>query len=1347
MAITIQDKISKAKSKRSQSLMSKINILWTRDGHTAPDIESQKDIDFFNCQQLFGKSGTETIDYDHVGVEGLIRCYYQISYLISGTVRNNIIRSNNYIIPSWCACSRANLETAANLVLSGNPQNSGFFVTNADEARKGTFNLSDSSFMSNRDSNPASHSGLLIDIMNAVVTLIGARSALGVKIFSGSQPAIGQIINSGTMLGERNTDVFCRIYIPAGHGYDRYDYMGSQSRGGNHIEFGPIDYSSVSGGGGTEGEPIESYTDIVLVYKNGVQTTYDSITSHSGDRFVELNAVVSDTDKITVVVSHQNPALTPTSAVYQYGDGAYDSKGQTISGPSYQADPYKWDSGWTYALDNLKGKFSELISWIEKTKVADFSYFVNPNVIPGKTTNWSLQDGWIAKLNAGISAIDSFEDVLDNFYPYNGNVATTDPAGKTAIDSGLDSLKSSLSGLIPEMAAIHTTINPGNPADASYGSGFFGSPSDKGATLWGARAQWIKSVIDANEGSRVVLKGISSVISTMNASITKNEDDFVLYGITKQSVDWASSQAWVGGLTTPDILAIELHQIVDTRQGSSTFLELISDGYIVSWQGTAHATAYDIWRSLDWNGTTGTWTKILPSGNQFSVQTTNPDNGQVYNFYSDLSVNPDTGIKPYYKVKAYDSGGSGDYSRIPAESDISSPKNIDDFDGTGSSGTSYPSNGGAGGSSGSEDGSTTPTTGAVNWREPVVNYTALPMIGNRSGDVRLVVAEGSLYYWNNDDSLWEPLTGTGTTSSWKDPVETVAFLPTINNTDGDVRLVNNTGKLYRWDSESQGWYPIESSSSSVVNHSDLEDMPDASGVNADHDSRYYTENEIDTKMVEINEQLDALKYLIPENAAPLSGALKLTGRTYESAYLSHGYESDQRFVTLEPESYFQRIIKGGSVKLTAQLPDQEFNSADKGMLLLYVNGSLVDTFDLFNHFDESKRTTAQTYTPATGSHGYIKVTEVRMYNNYSKYQKGSFEINLDGTILVAGENSIKLVHSLDTTTHETPELIIFYDNFMSAMAINTFDIRQGRLISNKYLSGLRYYAVNDSLRYSFRVESLFNNTYIYPNQVHVDSSELAITPYWINHKSAGSSYLDFGQPFINAIMQSDEEKTIDVQNIVTSKPTVRTKAYNLKESSEFTYQENVLINTYTVKSTEKHEYFVDEAYRLPVSSYDFQFNDYKNQWNSAAAIGASDLQVFSGTLIYPRTNFSANYLPIQTQNYSGYSGDRSYIRAFIDPGVPHNNGILYIKGFNMNSYINVEIKLPGLTNWMNLTQLYNEADFNGEDVDGCLINHDQFYYEFTTGKYSTADSGYLLLVRITMTENNFVPIEEMSINW
>lgn len=40
---------------------------------------------------------------------------------------------------------------------------------------------------------------------------------------------------------------------------------------------------------------------------------------------------------------------------------------------------------------------------------------------------------------------------------------------------------------------------------------------------------------------------------------------------------------------------------------------------------------------------------------------------------------------------------------------------------------------------------------------------------------------------------------------WKEPVSSIGLLPFLDNKDGDIRLVMETNKLYRWDEESQTW--------------------------------------------------------------------------------------------------------------------------------------------------------------------------------------------------------------------------------------------------------------------------------------------------------------------------------------------------------------------------------------------------------------------------------------------------------------------------------------------------------------------------------------------------------------
>ncbi len=1251
--MTISDKIEKAKFRRSQALMSKTNVLWARDGYPTLDIESSVEVDNFNCRQLFGLSGNENIDYSHVGAEGLIRCYYHISYLLKGTTRDNIIRNNNSTLPNYCTCKNANIEQASNLIISGDQKKSGFYNDN------GKFDTTKSAFRSNKESTTDDKDDTaLTGMLRSLAELIGERSLLGKKDITGD-PLISELMNVDQILGRRNSDLY----------------------------------------------PASGY-----------------------------------------------------SSNYSFGDGVYDTEAQSVVvDENYSGTPNYWHPSYSNAINIILSKINEIVSYINLTKITDTTYFINPKIIPGYTTSWSIQNTWINSLNQITTNINTFLTLLNSNYPFNGNINRTNPSKKIEIDSALDTLKTQMTNAVTNVIAIHDQINPSGSSIVNLGSGFFGNPDDNGATLWGARAQWIKSILDSNDGSRIALKGINSVIATMTASVTRAEEEYILIGVSKENVSWASSPAWIGGIATPDILGIEYHQTIDKDEESESYLELINDGYIVSWTGTAHATGYDVWRSLDWDGITGNWVKLLSASNTFSVQDVNPNNGQVYNFYTDLSINPNS-IKPFYKVITYDTGGSGDYARIPAISEMSSPKNIDNFDGSSSgntnNGVTYPASGGTGteGTPPSENSMVNPTYGSVTWREPVLNYALLPLAGNRNCDVRLVLSEKSMYFWDGSTKEWVELAGSesggGNGSSWKEPVEVLSFLPTINNTDGDIRLVLSEGKLYRWDSENGIWAKVESDAVVSLNHSDLIDMPENGEFNADHDSRYYTHEEIDSRVVELTQQLDVLKYLIPENSAPLSADLTLVGRTYQSGYLSHGYPDQQRFETLSAEQYFNKIIKGGSITLKSSLPDKEFNNADKGILELVVNGMVIDTFDLAGSFDEEKRTGNQTYTPKKGSNQKITVTYVGIYLNYSLYQRGSYEINLDSSVLVAGENSIKLRHVYDTATDSTPTLVLFYDPCQDVPSFTNFDIRQNKIISSKYLSGLRYYSINDTLNISFKALKLFNNTYVLPNQVTIDSTQLAIPSYSISYSSAGSTYEDFGQPFINAIVVSDEAKTISLANIITSTPSIKAVGRNLKESSEFNYSEKILINTYSPKSTDKNEYFVDETYRLPIESYDSTLSSYKNLWKSIDLIGSSDLQVFSGSLIYPRDNFSINCLPIQSANYYGLSGVRSYIRAFYDTN-PHTNGTLYIKGYNIATcpYIKVEIKLPGQTGWLNLSVLYNAATYNGYDADGCLLSQNNNYYQYTTGNFSTADSGYKMLVKITMTASNYVPIEELSVDW
>ena len=41
------------------------------------------------------------------------------------------------------------------------------------------------------------------------------------------------------------------------------------------------------------------------------------------------------------------------------------------------------------------------------------------------------------------------------------------------------------------------------------------------------------------------------------------------------------------------------------------------------------------------------------------------------------------------------------------------------------------------------------------WKDPVLSFALLPLQGNLLGDIRLVLDEGKLYYWDEDTSQWK----------------------------------------------------------------------------------------------------------------------------------------------------------------------------------------------------------------------------------------------------------------------------------------------------------------------------------------------------------------------------------------------------------------------------------------------------------------------------------------------------------------------------------------------------------------------------------------------------------------
>jgi hypothetical protein len=1272
MAISLAEREEKSREKRSRAITSKLNLLKTRDGSIAPPIESQKDFDIFNLKMLFSFSGDENINWEHLGVDGLIRAYYYVTQKINGTTRNNIITNENLAITTE-GC----LDYQANQLLNGTGNLGGFYSTIPDLGRKGTFDSTRSAFNTNRTGTPSVDSDNIIVKIDAAIANVGSRGPL--------------------------------------NGVGGYDYGTSRATFAQLVALGRASDSILG----------RRYSDVCpeTIYTTGIP----------GEE-----------------VTH-----------YKYGNNVYDTDGQT--GPiGYTADQDYYNPALHTNLTAIKSIIDTLIEYLTYAKVSDTTYFANVNIIPYKNESpeFATVDGWISNLTGYKNAIVQYETSISAYWSSGNSTSPQNSSTRTAVAALLDGLIVTLNGLKSYVQILDDTTDS---------STVLGTPLDPN-TLRGARFLWVKTILDPAEGSKIALKGIETALASIENSIIQAEEEFGIFGINRVSVPWAGVTAWNGGLPTSEIVGIETYATIDSDSGSPTFGEMIITGYIIAWNGTDHSTAYNVWKSSDWNGSTGTWTQIIPSGNDFTVEDIDLNNGKVLSYYIDQDVNPNVGEKPYYKVVAYDAGGSGDYTRIPSYSAESTPKFYDDFLSTGSTSPFV----GPSGPPPSQPGETPPylfkwttvKTGAQSLDNPFntefQSEAAFDSVGSNlevfvDGELRhkgtatndyTIVSDQKIKFNSQiiDSSLVTMIVyfGAGGSNFWKDPVATSSDLPTTGNADGDIRLVLDENMMYVWDSDLSTWTVVKSSTTVDISHTDLSDMPDLLGINPDHDERYPTRVEVDSQLSEIQSQLNALQFLIPEDAVPLGGSVSVSGVNFYTGYLSDGAH---RFDTLHARQVFAKICNDGTFTLTPPAENQ-FANADVGILRLFINDTLIDYFDLAIHFDESKRVSGQVYPPEWGPNHIIEITEVIPYLGYADHQKGDFVIHINESLLVAGENKIRLCHFISPEERWSDPLIIFYDNATNTITFDSIFIDQKTLVSAKYLSGVRHYSIGDKLRFRFFVHRLFDNTYTMPNQFDVNLSEFAASSYSDNFTSSYVTSITNAE--IGDDVWYDRDSTISVQNIYNIQPIMRLIGRDpFGATSPFSSPTlNILINTYSYLSDNKHEYFVDERYRLPASTYNTIPSSYTNQWNSNAVLGASDLHVYHRKLVYPQINFSNNYLPAQTINYSSYSGTRYYVRAFIDSGIPHNNGTLIIPGFTIsNPYVKINIKLPSKTGWLDLSTPYNEGDFTGADGDGCLTLQVDDHFSWTSSTFSTSGSGYMIIVRVQMLNSLAPQIGELSIDW
>ena len=506
----------------------------------------------------------------------------------------------------------------------------------------------------------------------------------------------------------------------------------------------------------------------------------------------------------------------------------------------------------------------------------------------------------------------------------------------------------------------------------------------------------------------------------------------------------------------------------------------------------------------------------------------------------------------------------------------------------------------------------------------------------------------------------------------------------------------------------------------------------------------------------IDEINEILKYLAPEDAEPLLGIdwvqTFYTGKVSNpTTYTANGYitpGTDTNYITTG------NILNGPNTNLATS-----FNKADQGSILLNIDGTDVDSFDLAGNFNEAERDGAQSYPPATSTNNYIQIDSVEKYNNFPLWQKGNLQILIGATFSnsdLSNPNDHRIIVTHDLDTDQVVTYDIFLDQDLDPDSVTGPNVTENTPVI-KELSGVKFYGLNSTFDLAFSATNAFRYTYL----THVGTfSGSGINTIEYNIGDTGVS------PSSEPVNDND---TLSINTTFTldsadqfNDNTIYTLVFHKPVSDHGPYQEAItdhrMIDTYADASDDLGDFFVDENYRLPDTyNFDSYSSGITGQWDSTVGLTNGNAQVIGHQLIYPHIDYTTGYLPTQDSdtNYSTFTGDQVYYRAMQQTGSPHSNGTIRLGNITWNDIssgnIKLEIKLPTQTGWLDLSQQFNVATFTGADGDGAMTSHTDtaqgVEVSWSAGTFSTADSGYRYYVRLTIVDNTKIVTSLEEIGW
>jgi len=507
---------------------------------------------------------------------------------------------------------------------------------------------------------------------------------------------------------------------------------------------------------------------------------------------------------------------------------------------------------------------------------------------------------------------------------------------------------------------------------------------------------------------------------------------------------------------------------------------------------------------------------------------------------------------------------------------------------------------------------------------------------------------------------------------------------------------------------------------------------------------------------------EILRELAPEAPKGLDGTSLVPSRSFHTGKLPAGLSTRWYLDNKSPGDTVDRILEYQDIELDSADSSERFSRGSEGFLVAesYLDGlgiSEVARLDIEANFDKSvvgpdvqdlsawdNQGSGDPCTDGivTFSGGSLQVTHCGWHNNFNKWQRMNAKIN--ALALKEGYNAYRLKHEIGPQSESTQLFKLWYDDDTNALTFAVApDLVENTISSNKYISGVRYYSVGDTFDISYVADNVYRKCYHVSNvsryRFDGQSTEVIVNPVTV--------------PNYNDSLSVAHTIVIDRVNFYTIDGRLTVAVYHPWKSSvsAVSPSHNILICTYGDISTNKHEYFLDEYYRLPIGNYDSVPVSIINQWDSQSPLSNGNALVFNQRVQYPTQDFTS-YWPSGNPDYSGFTGVQKYVRAFSDTNA-HNNVVLTLAGIDLDSIgpfgvgdVNIAIKLPTQTGWMDAGKYYMSGSFAGINNDGCLVSKEGQDLHLTFGTFSTANSGYMIIVEIRFLNSNSV-ITEMSVNW